>query len=447
MPDEKERGLKNFPRAFCRINIIVFKEFLSDNIPVRAGALSFIIILSMVPVLALGTSALKGLTKDNELRESVHLLIVQFESSNGNQAQNYSLPPDSEGNPLDQSRQSPREEQSTNTLGGHLHEAVDFVFDYVEKTNFAALGAVGVFFLLLTLFIVLGSIEQTMNDIWQTRGGRSPWRKLLDYLALMVIMPLTVNFGIAAWAVLHNEKLMGIIKFWLPGLGVLLLSLVPVFVLIATFTFFYGFLPHTKVKPGAALAGGIVGGLSWLIVQSIYFNLQTIVVKYNAIYGSFATLPLFLVWINLSWTVFLTGAEVSFATQTWRRYQRHKLPLTPIGRLGLAFEIISTTAENYRQRKITTKDGLVTTLEQPDAYINEILDTLHEGGHLRYVDENGGGYVPSAPLSQINTREIGELIMGELPMPLAADNPAIKALDSIRETLADQKLSYRDQKA
>ncbi|MDF1577853.1 MAG: YihY/virulence factor BrkB family protein [Desulfobulbales bacterium] len=439
MPTEKDRGIRNFCRAFCRINIIVFREFLRDNIPLRASALSFIVILSMIPVLALGTSLLKGLSKDNELRKSVHLLIVQFEASPENKNIDPLTPNQDRSQPND-FFQPPAEEQFANTLGNHLHKAVDFVFDYVEETNFAALGAIGIFFLLLALYMVLDSIEQTINDIWQAGGGRSPWRKLLDYLALMVIMPLAINLGIAAWAVLHSKKLMAILQYWLPGVGLQLLSLFPVFALIAAFSFFYGFLPHTRVKPTAALAGGIVGGFSWLLIQSIYFKLQIIVVNYNAIYGSFATLPLFLIWINLSWMVFLAGAEVSFATQNWRRYHPDKLILTPIGRLGLAYEIISTIAKNYRQHQITTRENLVMALGQPDAHVDEILNVLTDANYLHYVEDKGGGYVPSAPLAEMNTLKIGELIMGKLPTSLDADNPAIKAFESIRRSLAADKI-------
>jgi len=438
-PSDKDRGLGHLLRAFCRINFIVFREFLNDNIPLRASALTFIVILSMVPILALGTSVLKGLSKGDELRQSLHLLIDQFETTAENQNQEY-LEPNQEPEMQQEIIKPQAQERQANTIGNHLHRAVNYVFDYVEKTNFAALGAVGIFFLLLAVFMVLNSIEQTINDIWQTSSGRSPGRKLLDYLAFMVIMPLSINFGIAAWAVIHSKKLMAILQFWLPWIGLHLLSLVPILALIAAFSFFYSFLPHTRVKPCAALAGGIVGGIGWLLIQSIYFKLQVVVVKYNAIYGSFATLPLFLVWINLSWMVFLAGAEVSFATQIWQRYQRHKLILTPIGRLALAFEILLSIAKNYHQHQITSRDSLAMALKQPDAHINELLNILTEANYLHFVEDKGGGYVPSAPLSEMDTMKIGELIMGELPTPLAPDNPARKVLESIRKSLAEQKL-------
>lgn len=444
IPTEADRGLKNFIRALLRIHIIVFREFIKDNIPLRASALTFIVVLSMVPILALGTAVLKGLGKGDELRQSAHSFIIQHETNNGKQSINTPLPLHKNWEKQTDTALAKDGLQTEDNLVNHLKKAVDFVFDYVDKTNFAALGAAGILFLLLAVFSVLHSIEVTMNDIWQTSSGRPPGRKLKDYLALTMIMPLTINFGVATSAALHSEKLLTKLHLWLPWIGLQLLNLLPIFALVATFTFFYSFLPHTRVRFSAALTGGIVGGISWLLIQSLYFKLQIIAVNYNAIYGSFATLPLFLVWMHVSWMVFLTGAEVSFAVQVWHRQQRHKLVLTPIGRLGLTFEIISAVAENYHQRKVTTKDNLVWTMKQPDAYIKEILDILSEAGFLRCVEDEGGAYVPSAPLSELDTLKIGELIMGELPTPIAPDNPAIKVLEAIQNNLVEQKISSGD---
>jgi membrane protein len=436
---DEDRGFRNFIRGLLRVNIIVFQEFIRDNIPLRASALTFIVILSMVPILALGTAVLKGLGKGDELRQAAQAFIVHIESS-ANSRMAKSIDPDIGLDELDGKTlaQRPKPEDS---LSEHLNRAVTVVFDYADKTNFAALGAVGTLFLLLAVFMVLLSIEQTVNDIWQTSSGRSPTRKIRDYLVLITIMPLAINFGVAISAALHNKKLLAIFQTWLPGIGLQLLSLLPFFALIATFTFLYGFLPNTKVRFTAALTGGVVGGTIWLLIQALYFKLQIGVVNYNAIYGSFATLPLFLVWIYVSWMVFLAGAEVSFAVQIWRRYLRKKLSLKPIERLGLAFEIIAAVAANYHLKKITTRDNLVLALKQPDAFIKELLDTLSGAGFLRYVEkDDGSGFVPAAPLSELKTLEIGELILGELPNPIIKGNPAIKAFAAVRKSLADQKI-------
>jgi len=449
-PSEQDKGFINFIRPILRIHVIVFQEFLDDYIPLRASALTFIVVLSLVPVLALGTAVLKGLGAGDEMRQAAHSFIAQLESTAGSPApppvlpqESIIIPTDQYGS-TDQGSAIPEPVESAThegeSLTDHLYTAVDFVFDYVDKTNFAALGIAGILILLFAVFSVLSSIEQTMNDIWQTSSGRSASRKLMDYLALMIIMPLTINLGVAASAILHSKTLLDMLHRWLPWLGPQLLNLLPMLAVVATFTFFYSFLPNTRVTFRAALAGGIVGGTVWLLVQALYFKLQIGVVNYNKIYGSFATLPLILLWIHISWMIFLAGAEVSFAVQVWRRYLWKKLTLTPIGHLALTFEIISTAAGDYRQKRITTRDSLVWALKQPDAYIKELLDILCEAGFMHYISNDGGGYLPAAPLTELDVLEIGTLILGELPDPLSENNPARKVLDSARKNLTGQKL-------
>jgi DNA-binding IscR family transcriptional regulator len=137
--------------------------------------------------------------------------------------------------------------------------------------------------------------------------------------------------------------------------------------------------------------------------------------------------------------VLLTGAEVAFATQIWRRYQHHLLPLTPVGRLGLAFEIISNISANYHQKKVATRDSLVAELKQPDVYVSELLDTLSGADFLRKIEGEGEGYVLSAPISDLKVLDVGNLIMGELPSPISMDNPAIKVSESIKRSLVEQE--------
>lgn len=436
---EEDRGRENCLRACCRVLFITAREFGRDKIPLRASALTFTVILSLVPILALGTAVLKGLGAGGQMRQGVHALISQMEITADvvTDGPGLSGPPKSETIPAP----PPSRQWSPDSLSGHLHRVADTIFDYVDKTRFATLGVVGILVLLFTVYTLLGSIENTFNAIWQTGGNRTFARKLVDYLALMVLLPLTINFGVAAMAALKSPKLLAQIQQWLPWLGPRSLNLLPVVAMVATFSFLYGFLPNTRVTKRAALTGGLVGGLAWLMLQAVYFKLQIVVVRYNAIYGSFAALPLFLLWIYLSWVVFLLGAEVSFGTQIWRRYQWRKLSLSPITRVALAFEILLTAAQGYRRQRLTTRDDLVWALKQPDKYIKELLDVLVGAGLMHYVQEGAGGYLPAAPLSELSATEIGALMLGELPKTIPADNPARSALAAMHASLTETRLS------
>ncbi|MBU0481780.1 MAG: YihY/virulence factor BrkB family protein [Proteobacteria bacterium] len=445
-PSADEGGFMNFSRPLCRVCMIVVQEFLNDKIPLRASALTFTVVLSMVPVLALGTAVLKGLGAGGQMRNSAHTFIEQLELSTLPVADiilSVPVTPDETANDeADHAESDGGAEETTKeiSLSGHLHRVVDLIFDYVEKTDFAALGVIGVLVLFLAVFSVMSSIEQAMNDIWNTRRRRSTGRQLLDYIALMILLPITINLGVATMAALQSKVLRELFRQWIPWIGPQLLNFLPFLFVVATFTLLYSFLPNTRIRFGAAFTGGVFGGILWLFVQAAYFKLQIGVARYNAIYGSFASLPLFLLWIHVGWMVFLAGAELSFAVQVWRRYLWKGFRLTPINRLGLAYEIVSIAAADYQQKMITTRERLVELLKQPDASIREILDDLSGVGILRYV-KDGQGYVPAGPVSELSALEIGEMVLGNQTFDFSERNPVPYLLKVIRKTLAAKKIT------
>lgn len=436
--DSPEAGRwRDFSRACWRVIYIVVREFRRDKISLRASALTFTVILSLVPLLALGTSVLKGVGAGGQMRQAAHILVSQMEAT-----ADADLPSPYLGG--DENLAALPQPWSPTSLSGHLHRVADTVFDYVDKTKFATMGLVGILALLFTVYALLGSIEKTFNAIWQTVGSRTLGRKLVDYLALLILLPLTVNFGVAAMAALKSPRLLAHIQQALPWLGPLALALLPAVMMVGTFSLLYTFLPNTRVSKNAALTGGVVGGVVWFLLQMVYFKLQIVVVRYNAIYGSFAALPLFLLWIYLSWMVFLLGAEVSFAVQMRHRYLWRQRPLSPLGRMALAFEILLTAAEDYRVKRLTTRDNLVVALKQPDKYITELLALLCGAGVMRFVAEGEGGYLPAAPLAELSVAEIGCLLLGDLPDLLPDDNPARLALAAMSASLAEVRLAVRE---
>lgn len=421
------------------MSFIVAREFRRDKIPMRASALTFTVILSLVPILALGTSVLKGLGAGGQMRQAAHLLISQMEETSAGDSESsipfYATP---------ETLLAPPQQGAQTLLSGHLHRVADTVFDYVDKTKFATMGVVGILALFFTVYALLVSVEKTFNAIWQTAGNRTLGRKLVDYLALLVLLPLTVNLGVAALAALKSPRLLAHLQQTLPWLGPLVLGLLPALMMVGTFALLYSFFPNNKVDSSAALVGGVVGGLVWFILQLVYFKLQIVVVRYNAIYGSFAALPLFLLWIYLSWVVFLLGAEVSFGAQIRRRYQWRPQVPSPIVSLALACEILLMAAEDYRCKRLTTRNSLVEALKQPDKYVTELLEILCLAGMMHFVAEGEGGYLPAAPLAELSVAEIGKLLIGQLPDIIPANNPARKALAAMLSSLDASSLATRE---
>lgn len=441
-PDE-QKWLKLI-RIVIRIHLIVFQEFQRDLITLRASALTFTVVLSLVPMLALGTAVLKGLGAGDQMREAAYKFIDQFELSvakeSGEQINTAAGPVPALRPDMDMATAVKPAQKG---LTVHLRKAVDQIFDYVDRTNFATLGAFGILGLVIAAIFVLSSIEQAMNAIWQAESSRPIGRKIMDYLALMILLPVSINTVMATMATLQSQALLVRLQGMLPGtwMGPLLLNMVPIVLLIATFTILYRFLPNTKVNISSALIGGVCGGLGWLLIQVIYIKLQIGVARYNAIYGSFATLPLFLVWMQMGWVVFLAGAEMAFAVHVWRNYLWKGTMLSPSNQMALAFDIMETTLADFHERRVTDRTSLARRLKQPDAYVASVLKSLLTKGLLRGVDGEKDRFVPAAPAEEINPAEIVDLIYGTEVPPSPGGHMAEEGLKAARSVLAEEKMA------
>ena len=159
---------------------------------------------------------------------------------------------------------------------------------------------------------------------------------------------------------------------------------------------------------------------------------------------SFATLPLFFLWIYVAWVVFLLGAEVSFAFQSWRQYQWISINLRPAARLAMAFDIMEAALENYGTRKITDRKSLAATLNQPEKTIGTIINDLVDGGLLRRVEGKLEGFVPSGPLNELKPSEIMDIIIGRDIPDVKGCDLAGQALEAARKSLDRYNLNCQE---
>lgn len=434
-------------RGLARIILIFSRECQRDKIGLRASALTFTVVLSLVPTLALGTALLKGFGAGDQMREAAYKFIDQMdltadsplftpetlslENPSTESADRYSLTPST----------TPEE-----NLTSHLHRAVDQIFDYVDRTNFARLGAFGIAGLLVAVISVLGSIEHSMNSIWQAKSNRPFARRIMDYLALMILLPISVNLALATETVLQNPEILSRIEFFIPvsGMTKYLMKMIPMFIVVASFTLLYTFLPNTRTRFIPTLIGGLIGGISWVLIQTLYINMQIGVARYNAIYGSFATLPLFLLWIYIGWLVFLGGAEIAFAVQNWRTYTWNETPLTPAARLSIAFRTVSAIQNDFRANAVTDKSTLSTRLNLSTRTVGSVLDQLMEAGIIRHVDGNQNGYVPGSPINELMADEIVELVLGHEPAEHRFSPLAVTALNGAKTAVKGKKVIDSD---
>lgn len=266
---------------------LAFRGFKEDKVNLRASALTFYSILSVVPVMAMAFGVAKGFGFEEKMK-----LLLQ-ENLKG------------------------QEEVAT--------FLIDFSGNMLNSVKGGWIFGVGLVFLLWTVMQVLGNIENAFNSIWQVKRSRVFFRKFSDYFSIMLVAPILILVSSSAQVVIIEmvDKITGEIAF-LGYLGPFIYSLIKLipFVLIwLLFTFIYMVMPNTKVNFGSALIAGIVAGTTFQLLQFFYIHFQIGVSKYNAIYGSFAALPLFLVWLNWSWLIVLFGAEISFSAQNHHQYE------------------------------------------------------------------------------------------------------------------------------
>ena len=413
-------------RSWLRILLIMIHEFPKTTITLRASALTYTIVLSMVPMLAMSTALLKGMGSDNQLRVAAYKFIDQLE------------PDKQQKQPVEEGQTIQPEQKNTESITTHLRNAVDTIFDYVDKTNFAAIGAFGIVGLLLTVILVLSTVEEAMNAIWHTKQGRSIFRKIMDYMALLILLPVSINVALAGDAILESPKIMAHLNTIIPSAWTvnMLLKLLPFLFVILSLMVMYLFFTTAKVKTYAALSGAIFAGFFWFLVQKIYIIMQIGVAKYNAIYGSFATVPLFLIWVQLGWTFILLGASLAYAVQNRNQYHLPGAGGSPQRELQLAFDILNTVYTNFERKKQTTFDDIVksNTGEQPGDILG-IINKLIAGGLLYQVEDGNRSYVPAAPSETIEAQEVTRLILGHENIPTVGGEFSQKVIEAAEQAI------------
>ncbi|BAT71133.1 ribonuclease BN [Thermosulfidibacter takaii ABI70S6] len=415
--EEEAPFFKNWIRNLLKILEFFWEEARKNALSLRASALTYIIILSMVPLLALGTAVLKGLGAGNMVKKAAYQFIEQFEEMTT------PAPTENGKSPVPK-----------NEFAKHLKEAVDKIFEYVERTNFATLGLLGILGLIWAVITTLSKIEGALNDIWKVEKAR-PWgRKVLDYTAITVIMPLSINVALAAMAASQMKKVAAQIDKFLPipVVSAVLLKLLPVALLVVTFTILYRFLPNAHVKAFPAFIGGLLGGIGWILVQFAYIKLQIGVTRYNAIYGSFATIPLFLIWIYWGWLVFLYGAQIAFVVQYWKGYKPQQ-ELNPATTLAMAIEVLKAMYKKFAEGKEFCVQQTSYELRIPESFIEKIVKLLLKRELIRTTES--GNYLPAMPANKFKLSKVLKAVCGEIEFQGFGFEAATQALKAAEEKL------------
>ncbi len=358
------QGFSKFLHRQLRIFFIAVKGFRDDKCLLRASALTYITMLSTVPLLAVAFSALKGFGVQNTIRD------IALERVTGN-----------------------------------LEEVVQQIALYVDNIDVRALGMAGIGALICTAIMMLSHIEKTFNEIWGIKVGRTILRKISDYLSVIIISPLMMTIAISITASAQSKTVVK--KMMEMGLSHLAYFL-PFITAGIAFSFLYAFMPNTKVKARSAIVGGIWGGALWHIAQWCYINFQIGATRYNAIYGGFAQFPLFLMWVHLSWIIALLGAEISFAHQHVKTYKREQriFALSARSQEMLSLQMLISIGEYFKnKREEWSAEKFSNRWNIPIRLVNELLFRLEKINTIVGTENKGAHYHPSRPLRQISLEE------------------------------------------
>lgn len=279
--------IRRFLFRYLRVILLALRGFVEDRVLLRASALTYFTLMAIVPVFAMGFGIAKGFGVDKYLEKQI------LDNFQGQQEV--------------------------------MNKLIEFSGSLLERTGGGLIAGIGVAVLFYSVLKVFGHIEHSFNDIWQIKQARPFTRKFADYLSMMVIAPvlLIAASGINVFVVTQLETLsqkMEIISLVSPAIY-FSLKFLPYFIIWVVFTLMYIVMPNTRVKVLSGIIAGVIAGTAFMIIQWLYIDFQVGVSKYNAIYGSFAALPLFLAWLQISWLVVLFGAEVSFAHQNENFYE------------------------------------------------------------------------------------------------------------------------------
>jgi membrane protein len=337
-----------------RILLLAVRRFNLNRCELRASALTYYSLLSMVPVFALAFAIAKGFGVEKILGEQ---LMTKMQG---------------------------QEEVAERIIG--------FAQSLLENTKGGAIAGVGIVLLFWTIIKVLGNIEKSFNDIWGVKTPRTFGRQLADYLSVMMICPvlLITASSITVLLTTRVSQLLEGLAFlgYFADVLIWFLKILPYAVIWLVFTFMYVFMPNTKVNLKSALWGGILAGTIYQLVQWAYITFQIGVSNYGAVYGSFAALPLFLVWLQLSWLIVLLGAEISFAHQNVATYEFEQdcESVSHSFRRMIAVMISALCVKNFlRNEKPLTAEEISRDLEVPIRLVRAVTSELTDARLLSEV--------------------------------------------------------------
>ncbi len=367
----RERDLPLLKRVILRcykiFHISVHSPF-NSHILSHASALAFTFLLSLIPMLAMIFSIAKGFG----IQEKIEPLLME------------------------------------KALGGEIaSDLIPKIIEYVDNTKVAALGSIGLLFIIYTSISLLGQIEDSFNRIWAVRKSRTLIRKASDYLSILILSPilLAVTVGLSTSMKSHSflQKILEIGLF--AGAMKLFLLSLPWISSIIALTLLYMIIPNTTVRLVPALQAGTIAGILWQLSQYLFINFQVGVARYNAIYGTFASVPIFMIWLQVTWIIILFGGVINFACQKAGKFHplefEENVPFA--GKEKICLAVLIVICRKFEKGEgSSSPEEISEQLGLSENFVRNGINRLLQIGKILTVnDDTEDRFVPSKPTDEL----------------------------------------------
>jgi len=446
-----------------RIIILSLKEFNKDLCQLRASALTFYTMLAIVPILALAFGIAKGFNVDDKLKKQLldafdakiviatnivsgyavstnFVEVIENEKPRMLVTYNFILKTNQYDKvvPIDATAEEIDEDKNFGAQYIVLEKTMDFANRALKSVSGGIIAGIGIALLFWSVIKVLGQVEHSFNAIWGVKKPRHIGRKFTDYLSVMILAPILLIMSNSINVLIKSRMNIIFTKYEFLSVFEPTLKLISYIFIWTLFAFAYIFMPNTKVKLSSGIIAGVVAGTIFNLMQWFYIAFQIGVSKQSAIYGSFAALPLFLVWLQISWIIVLYGSELAFAYQNVDTYEFEPESVKTshsYKRLLMLLTMHTIIKRFVNGEKPLSDSELSHSLDIPIRLMRENIDELLEAGLICKVMPVNETNIAYNPAIDVNKLTVGYIIKsvdnhGDDKFPVK-ENDAYRKMENI----------------
>lgn len=383
-----------------RMFYAVVRDLAEGQLTLLAMSLVYTTLLSLVPLIALSFSVLKGFGAHNQARP---FLLAFFE-------------------PFGEA-------------GARITEQI---IGFVDNTKVGVLGALGLGLLIYTVISLLQKTEMAFNFVWRVKNARRLAQRFSHYLSVLVIGPVLIFSAIGVTAAfLRSEFIQSLMA--VDALGKVMgfaATLLPFLLVIAAFSFIYFLMPNTRVRPLSALTGGAVAGILWQTLSWIFATFIVTSDNYTAIYAGFAIIIFFMIWLYLNWLIVLIGASIAFYHQypAYLASPQRELELSNRVKEKIALLAMTFIGRHfYADAPSLTLENLAARMHMSPMPVAGVLRAIEHAGYITETADDPPRYLPARDFESITVKELIDAVRtAEEELGPDADSlPHVKTVDSV----------------